>query len=120
MPYNITVEIIRGDTKSNLEYADLSINGQTFSRCNPIVPNDCKWHDCGWNRELISVNGDFDITATFSNQVDDGGSKCTLNGTRTYGAVRVTLQGKKGKPFKFQLKARILLHFHLNSNNKIP
>ena len=97
--YIVDVEIVITDTQQSLEYADITLDGKNFGRCNPSLPDhSCTWHNCsvmthGTNikRQVItSTDGVIVFKAKYSSDVDQA-QTCTVDGETGTAIVRVTL-----------------------------
>ena len=78
------------DTGADSEYADVTIDGQSFGRCNPGYPDrDCRWYTCSLSKsQLTTSSSNIPIQLQYSGSVC--GTSCTYNGLTGTGVARIT------------------------------
>ena len=92
------------DTGDSVEYADITLDGKNFGRCNPSS-NDytCTWHNCsemvhGTNVErqaITSLDGVILFKASYNRHVNQART-CTVDSFTGTAIVRVTLTPADG------------------------
>ena len=101
--YLVDVDIVITDTETRTEYADITLDGKSFGRCNPSLPDHrCTWHNCsvmthGTNvdrQPITSVDGVIQFKAQYSSDVDQSRT-CTVDGETGTAIVRVKLTPEK-------------------------
>ena len=102
--YIVDVEIVITDTEASHEYADITLDGKNFGRCNPsLSDHSCTWHNCsvmthGTNvkRQVItSPDGVIVFKAKYSSGVNQA-QTCSVDGATGTAIVRVTLTPTNG------------------------
>ena len=102
--YIVDVEIVITDTGESFEYADITLDGKNFGRCNPsLSDHSCTWHNCsvmsqGTNvkRQVItSTDGVIVFKAKYSSDVDQA-QTCSVDGATGTAIVRETLTPTNG------------------------
>ena len=101
--YLVDIEIVITDTETDKEYADMTLDGKNFGRCNPsLADNTCTWHSCNdtghfdhvERQAITSTNGVISFKAQYSREVNIA-SGCHVDGVSGTAIVRVTLTPEK-------------------------
>ena len=118
--YLVAIEILHTDTNAPDVYADITLDGINFGRCNPKgIRFKCSWHDCslptyyGTNvpkRLINSTNGVilFKAAYSYSYGYAYGHEECSVNGVSGAAFARVTLTPEKRTNGKFKTARRNL------------
>ena len=82
---------MRTDTGASSEYADVTIDGQSFGQCNPGYPeSNCEWYTCSLSKsQLTTSSSNIPIRLQYSGSVSTG-VRCSYNGLIGMGVARIT------------------------------
>ena len=88
--YNVKVEIMMTDVDGSHESLDITMDGQSFGRCNPSGSGcDCRWWTCNLSKsQLTTSTSNIPIRIQYSSGC--GWCPCTYNGLTGNGVARIT------------------------------
>ena len=93
--YNVQVEVMSTDLGDSGEYLDITIDGQSFGRCDPRATEwECKcgtkWYNCTLSKsQLTTSSSNIPIRIQYSSNVGSWCS-CSYNGLTGSGIARIT------------------------------
>lgn len=88
--YSVKVELMLTDLDGSSEYADVTIDGIDFGRCNPSGSQmSCEWYTCT-EKQVSTSSSIVSVKVQYGSEVGDLG-KCSSDGQTGHGVARITL-----------------------------